>query len=154
MFPVCRHFLYKMYVFLGIVVWRRRPKTDVNFFLFWSPFDEKCSSAKEEKTHNTDSRHMPCNTATFDSNPSVCKHFQNENGPARTGNSMPSKKRQPVAWLTQGSRPRWACRSQRRSGGCRGSARRARWCHTNAWARKPEACVAAKSGFFSSSTEQ
>ena len=58
------------------------------------------------------------------------------------------EKWQPQAWLTQGSRPRWACRSQRRSGGCRGSARRARWCRTNAWARRPEDCVATKSVFF------
>ena len=31
-----------------------------------------------------------------------------------------------LAWATRRSRPRWACRSRRRSGGCRGCARRAR----------------------------
>ena len=37
---------------------------------------------------------------------------------------------QPLAWATRRSRPRWACRSQRRRGGCSGSARTARWCRT------------------------
>ena len=39
----------------------------------------------------------------------------------------PSKKWQPLAWPT---RPRCTCRSRQRSGGCRGSAPRARWCRT------------------------
>ena len=48
-------------------------------FQFWAPFDEnvpRCEIcykttdfANFTSTHNTDSRHMPCNKATFDSNP-------------------------------------------------------------------------------------
>ena len=39
-------------------------------------------------------------------------------------------KKQPLAWAARRSRPRWACRSRKRSGGCRGSAQRARCCRT------------------------
>ena len=81
-------------------------------------------------THNTDSRHMPCNTATFDSNPKYLYAFSQREWSFPHKSSLPSKKWQPLAWATRRSRPRWACRPQRRSGGCRGSTRRARWCRT------------------------
>ena len=42
----------------------------------------------------------------------------------------PLKRWQSLAWGTRRLRPRWACHSQRRSGGCRGRPRRARWCRT------------------------
>ena len=41
-------------------------------------------------------------------------------------NSLPSKNWQQRAWATRRSRPRWACRSRQRNGGCRSSARTAR----------------------------
>ena len=37
---------------------------------------------------------------------------------------------QSLAWATSRLRQSWACHSQRRSGGCRGRPRRARWCRT------------------------
>ena len=83
----------------------------------------------DSKTHIT--RHPICAPQHHVSQiPSVCKHLHNENSPVRTGTRCHRKKKQPLAWATRRPRPCWACRSRHRSGGCRGSARRARWCRT------------------------
>ena len=63
-------------------------------------------------------------------NTSVCKHFRFHDGPVRTGTVCHQKKRQPLAYATRRSRPRWACRSRRQNGAYIGCARRARWCRT------------------------
>ena len=46
--------------------------------------------------------------------------------PHKTCTSL--KRWQSLEWATRRSRPRWACQSRQRSGGCRGCARMARWC--------------------------
>ena len=97
---------------------------------FRAPFDEKCLplpsavnfvikqlvfhiADRRTTTHKTPN---PCNTASFVSNPKCLQAFSpREKGPLRT--CTPKKRWQPLEWVTRRSRPRWACRSRRRSGG-------------------------------------
>ena len=66
-------------------------------------------------THDTN----PCTTAKYVSNPKCPQVFCVRNGGFRKGsNCTPLRRWQSRAWATRRSRPRWACRSRRRSCGC------------------------------------
>ena len=82
LFSQCsRHFMYNTAVFpRNRSMEKERPKTDVNFFQLGPLLMKNVSAMKcvikqqivctcHTDTANTDSRHVPCNTPTFDSNP-------------------------------------------------------------------------------------
>ena len=122
-----------------IVVWRKEPKMEKCSFLFWAPVDEKCTRYKNvtkleiyiSHRETTPTRNLNrCPSARFAPKHKclLARSLPEWSCPHR--NSSPSKKWQSLAWATRRSRPRWAGRSRRRSGGCGGSARKARWCRT------------------------
>ena len=82
-----------------------------------------------DKTPTQETAH-PCTAATSAPKHECLQAFSQRAWSCPHRNSMPSQKWQPLAWATRRSRPRWACRSRRRSGGCRGYARRRKWCRT------------------------
>ena len=69
----------------------------------------------------------PCTPASFVSNPKCLQSLFVHCG---FRNKSPLKPLPPKAWVTRRLRPRWACRSRRRSAGCRGCARTATRCRT------------------------
>ena len=76
--------------------------------------------------HSRKKHHIHVPQPDLPQNASVCKYFRCQEGPVRTGTLCHRKHGNRWHRETRRSRPRWACRSRRRIGGCR----RSRWFRT------------------------
>ena len=99
----------------------------MKIFIFGLLFDDKCSTLKNmtkqqicahctpTHIHAEDTKYMHHSIMCFKSQVFTTRMVRSSE------DSSPSKKWQTKAWATRRCRPRWVCRSRRRSGGCRSS---------------------------------
>ena len=144
-FPVVKaFFVHVNVVFSRIVAWTREegPKIE-NVHVYFGPFWWKVPPLKNVWQNNS-FVHMahrrtsltrdtnPCTTASCVLS-DVFTRILRARWYAPRRNCTPSSRWQPLEWATRRSRPRWACRSQRRRGDRAAQRHSAKTCHQVIW---------------------